>query len=68
MKAKKHTMKLKCKNCEDVICSAYGGHFVTCSCFENTRENKGIFMDRCRWNSEIYRIGGKPENYEVVNE
>lgn len=58
------TIKLKCKNCEDVISSKRGGDFVTCKCFKNEEDNKGIFMDRDRWMPERYRIGG--DNYEVI--
>lgn len=62
----KNPIKLQCKNCKDIICSTRGGDWVSCKCFENKEGNKGIFMDRCRWSPEIYRIGGSKENYDVV--
>lgn len=54
---KTFTQKLKCKNCGDIICSKHGGDWVSCKCFENIAGNKGIFMDRDRWDPESYRIG-----------
>lgn len=65
---KKYNLKLKCKNCGDIICSERGGHWVSCSCCKNEVGNKGIFMDRDRWMPDRYRIGGDLENYEVIND
>lgn len=61
-------LKLQCNNCKDIISSTRGGDWVACSCFENTECNKGIFMDRDRWEPKYYRIGGSKDNYTVIEE
>jgi hypothetical protein len=60
-------MKIKCKNCEDIISSKRGGDFVSCTCFKNDTET-GCYMDRERWFPERFRIGGNKNNYEVVKD
>ncbi len=68
MPIKKYSLKLKCLNCNNIICSIQGGHWVCCSCFENKEGNKGIFMDRDRWFPDRYRIGGDEDSYEIIEE
>ncbi len=51
-------MKIKCTNCKDTIESKYPGQWVSCSCFKNEKGNLGIYIDSCRYDKNIIRIGG----------
>jgi hypothetical protein len=51
--------KAKCKNCLDIIESKHRHDFVTCSCYTNTAECTGIFIDG---GQEYLRGGGNLGN------
>lgn len=59
------TNKAKCLNCGDIIESKHRHDFVTCSCFEDTYDNKGIFIDG---GLDYLRRGGCIENMEDLSE
>lgn len=52
--------KAQCANCKDVIESTHRHDFVACSCFSNTPECTGIFVDGGR---EYLRSGGNMSNF-----
>ncbi len=55
-------MKAQCLNCNDIIESKYAGHWVSCKCFQNEVDNKGIYIDSCSYDRNIWRYGGTIEN------
>ena len=51
--------RAKCRNCGDVIESTYRHEFMTCKCFSDREDNKGIFVDGGK---DYLRRGGCLEN------
>ena len=49
----------QCKNCGDKIQSQHRHDFVTCECYSNSIDNKGIFVDG---GTEYIRLGGNLGN------
>lgn len=56
---------VRCKSCEDVVFSRYPGEWRACSCFSNESGGTGCYVDETR---QYARIGGDPNNYEVLSE
>ena len=57
--------KAKCKNCEDVIESKHRHDWVACSCFTNTEDCTGIFVDGGK---AYYHYGGNFDNFIRIEE
>lgn len=57
--------RAKCKNCKDVIESTHRHDFVVCSCYSNTEDCTGIFIDG---GPEYFRGGGALENLIVIKD
>lgn len=57
--------RARCKNCNTIIESLTQHDFVTCSCFTNTLDNTGIFVDGGT-NCGYIRAGGCIENFEEL--
>lgn len=57
--------KIQCSNCKDIIESKSGHDFVTCSCFSNSADTKGIFIDG---GNEYVRMGGCMSSILIVKE
>ena len=51
-------MKIKCKICGDILIGDKKGTFILCKCGK-------CFIDETKY---YCRIGGKPENYEKIEE
>ena len=50
----------RCRNCGDEIESTHRHDFVTCSCFTDTEDCTGIFVDGGK---DYLRAGGNPKNF-----
>ena len=57
--------KIQCNNCKDIIESKSRHDFVTCSCFTNSKDNKGIYVDG---GDDYCRIGGDPNNMTFIDD
>lgn len=55
--------RAKCANCLEIIESKHRHDFVTCSCFTNTEDCQGIFIDG---GQDYFRGGGNLENLMIV--
>lgn len=65
MKLKLLKNKAKCKNCGTVIESKHRHDWVSCDCFEDAVETKGIFIDG---GLDYQRSGGDPNNFIDMSE
>lgn len=57
--------RIRCKNCGEIIESKSRHDWVCCKCWKNEEGNKGCFVDG---GHSYIRIGGDPENYELMIE
>jgi hypothetical protein len=55
--------KARCKHCGDIIESKHRHDWVCCSCYANTEDTTGIFLD----GGNVYlRYGGNLDNFELT--
>lgn len=57
--------KAQCANCANIIESKDSRDFVTCSCFSNTADTKGIYIDGGR---SCPRAGGHMPSFIDLSE
>lgn len=57
--------KIQCKNCGDIIESKNRHDWIACSCFKNTEDNQGVFVDGGK---DYLRWGGNLDNIIDLSE
>lgn len=57
--------KIQCLNCKDIIESKRRHEWVACSCFSNTEDCTGIYIDG---GNDYCRVGGNINNIKFIEE
>ncbi len=57
--------KIQCRNCKDIIQSLSRHDFNVCSCFTNSENNTGIFIDG---GDDYMRVGGDLKNIIFIDD
>lgn len=56
--------KARCLNCNDIIESKYRHDFISCSCFNSSKNTTGIFIDG---GLDYLRRGGNMKNFKDLS-